>query len=246
MAYQGLRKAAFRATKEEARDAEAALLGELKARDRRRHRRGPAAGDAAPAPRVLRRGLGRAWQGGRYRGPGRRDRACARAAPARAPRPAGEPDRRGGDIRLPAGPRRAVRHGAPLGGRGGGAAGRRRRRQGRGPGAGRPGRAAGRHEAQHDQPGPPDPPGGPEAGPPGLPLPARRLPPGGRDARPLAPAGGGAAPRGGAPAALPRDREAGGADPHAALGDPDAAPRGRAPRARRGDAAAGEGRARGR
>ena len=69
-----------------------------------------------------------------------------------------------------------------------------------------------------------------------------RLPPGGRDARSMASSGGGAAAGGRPPAALPRDRQARGAHPHAALRGPSAASRDGAPRARRRAAPTGEGR----
>ena len=77
-------------------------------------------------------------------------------------------------------------------------------------------------EAEHDQPGPPHLRAMLKKARPDYPLPGGRVLPGGRDARPVAPARGGAPrPRDDA-LALPGDRQAGRTDPDAADGDPDA------------------------
>jgi len=54
VAYRGLRRAAFRASKDDARQAESDLLAALRAEAAPGRATGRAAGDAAPASRVLR------------------------------------------------------------------------------------------------------------------------------------------------------------------------------------------------
>lgn len=85
VAYRGRRRAAFRATKEAAHEAESDLLRDLKAEAAEVEQEG-----AEPA--TLRQLLGE------------RDCPCRRATHARAARQAGDPDRRGGHLRFPPGP----------------------------------------------------------------------------------------------------------------------------------------------
>ena len=207
VAYQGLRKAAFRATKEEARDAEAALLGELKAEAAEATAEAQRPATLRAALRVLRRRPGGPREERGVIEPRRRSRAGRSSGCC--PELLDQPVSRVADRDLFA---------------------FRRARERAGMQAGTINRDLRTLRAMLKRARPE------------YRFPAGAFTPGGRDARPVAPARGGD-PRDRADAvAVPGDGQARGADADAPGRDPAAPPRGRAPGARRDPAAHRQGR----
>ena len=206
VAYEGLRKAAFRATRDEARQAEGELLAELKASRAQAEQEGT-------RPATLRQLLEFYALDMAARGKG--EESVGRVAYTRAVIEALMPG-------LLDKPVSAINDAEIFAFR------TARAREGNVVRQLSPARNAPRADpAEHDQPRPPHAPGDAQAGAAGVPLPGRRVLPRGRDAGAVAPARGGAARARADAVAVPRDRQAGGADPDAAVRDPAPPPRAR-------------------